>query len=581
MGRKCFVRGCNSGQPSCKEKVSLFSAPSDPKLLEAWARAIPRRDRAISSKDAVCRKHFADDMILKKRYFAELGGKILLDVPKRVALAQGAVPSIFPPFPARPFPASKKRKHPATRCPPPLPKARKKYKRAEATVLLEEEPEVLSVQEDTACTETSEIGILPFREADAVGTDDQTNQTAAEETTSVLEKPEVLEVQEEKNEVLCYAACSDTSETSKQTFREADVVRTDDQTAAKETTSMLVEPEVCPVQEEKGEVSCDTACSDTSETLRQTFGETHTAGADDDTAARTVAESQESIESNGPSQACLDPSNARLPGTAWNHHTLCQQGLHSFCFTQAGLSSTGKPLSLKVLHVQQVQEAEFTLKTYALDHKIEIATVPSGCQLRYPEEWSIVTVALKDLDDLDICPGGPQREKYPDVQLERGYVDPAGVWRHNQCPIVQVGAWRCNFCARLASTLRIHRSRKEDCRELQRFRVPASCPSRPKVEALRKQWISCQRSNVRLRKAKERLTGELSSCRKKLEELSGNWLQKTLQEANLTEAQQRLVEECASAGQHKSKTGKKYDNNWLLLSLLLNIRTSTECEKKE
>ncbi|KAG0411805.1 hypothetical protein HPB47_011061 [Ixodes persulcatus] len=94
MGRKCFAPNCNSGYRSCKEKVSVFEAPSDPERLSLWDRAIPRSDWQLTPKDYLCEKHFADGVIETRRYYAELGGEVLLDQPKGPVLAPDAEPSI-------------------------------------------------------------------------------------------------------------------------------------------------------------------------------------------------------------------------------------------------------------------------------------------------------------------------------------------------------------------------------------------------------------------------------------------------------------------------------------------------------
>ncbi|KAH8038357.1 hypothetical protein HPB51_001140 [Rhipicephalus microplus] len=98
--RKCFVPNCSSGYASCKEKVITFKVPSDPVRLEAWARAIPRKDRQLTPRDYVCEKHFSDSDIDRRRYYGELGGEVLLDKPKRPVLLRDAVPSIFPRCPS-------------------------------------------------------------------------------------------------------------------------------------------------------------------------------------------------------------------------------------------------------------------------------------------------------------------------------------------------------------------------------------------------------------------------------------------------------------------------------------------------
>lgn len=96
MGRKCFVPNCRSGCKSSAEKVLFFKAPSDPERLKAWADAIGRKDRELRTVDYLCEKHFTEDMIGKRRYYSELGGIVLLDVPRKPVLLPEATPCIFP-----------------------------------------------------------------------------------------------------------------------------------------------------------------------------------------------------------------------------------------------------------------------------------------------------------------------------------------------------------------------------------------------------------------------------------------------------------------------------------------------------
>lgn len=95
MGKKCFVPNCSSGYCSCKEKASLFKAPTDPDRLALWDSAIPRSDRKLQPGDCVCEKHFSPHLI-SRTYHVEHERKVLLDAPKRSVLSTEAVPSMFP-----------------------------------------------------------------------------------------------------------------------------------------------------------------------------------------------------------------------------------------------------------------------------------------------------------------------------------------------------------------------------------------------------------------------------------------------------------------------------------------------------
>ncbi|KAH8032710.1 hypothetical protein HPB51_001408 [Rhipicephalus microplus] len=77
-----------------KEKYSLFTPPNEPSRLEAWRRAIPRKDRVLLRTDRVCEKHFALHFIMKT-WSAEIDGHVLMSGKRRTGLAKDAVPSIF------------------------------------------------------------------------------------------------------------------------------------------------------------------------------------------------------------------------------------------------------------------------------------------------------------------------------------------------------------------------------------------------------------------------------------------------------------------------------------------------------
>nr|XP_054933637.1 uncharacterized protein LOC129387908 isoform X1 [Dermacentor andersoni] len=91
---KCFVPYCRSGYKSCKEKNSLFKPPQDDARLEAWRRAIPRKDRVLQRTDRVCERHFAPHFILKT-WSAEVDGHVLMSGKRRAGLTKDAIPSIF------------------------------------------------------------------------------------------------------------------------------------------------------------------------------------------------------------------------------------------------------------------------------------------------------------------------------------------------------------------------------------------------------------------------------------------------------------------------------------------------------
>ncbi|XP_030754485.1 uncharacterized protein LOC115884317 isoform X1 [Sitophilus oryzae] len=122
-GRNCFVPGCTSGNPN-KNKAnkergernpSLFKAPNDPSLLQQWQKAIPRSDKTLSSKDAVCELHFLDEDILTHYEIKLTDGTISRIERGRPLLKEGSIPRIFPNLPSYFSSNKRKRKPPCVR----------------------------------------------------------------------------------------------------------------------------------------------------------------------------------------------------------------------------------------------------------------------------------------------------------------------------------------------------------------------------------------------------------------------------------------------------------------------------------
>ena len=95
---KCFVPGCTSGYKSCTTKFSLFKPPKSPSKLDAWSRAIPRADKALTENCKVCEIHF-ESQFIDRAFTTVVHGQIISIDRIRPRLADDAVPTIFPNLP--------------------------------------------------------------------------------------------------------------------------------------------------------------------------------------------------------------------------------------------------------------------------------------------------------------------------------------------------------------------------------------------------------------------------------------------------------------------------------------------------
>ncbi|KAH7949513.1 hypothetical protein HPB49_011732 [Dermacentor silvarum] len=96
--RTCFVPLCRSGYRSNKDRVPLFTAPSDATRLAEWARMIRRTDRKLTPTAVVCEKHFESSLI--ERAFSITVNGVVHEIPRdKPRLKPDAIPTIFPEYP--------------------------------------------------------------------------------------------------------------------------------------------------------------------------------------------------------------------------------------------------------------------------------------------------------------------------------------------------------------------------------------------------------------------------------------------------------------------------------------------------
>lgn len=98
----CFAPGCTSGYVSSRQPgqhVSLFSVPKDPVHFEAWRRAVPRADKSLDARSALCEHHF-DEQYIDRCFTHVIKGEIVEIPRERPLLKADAVPTVFLNVPA-------------------------------------------------------------------------------------------------------------------------------------------------------------------------------------------------------------------------------------------------------------------------------------------------------------------------------------------------------------------------------------------------------------------------------------------------------------------------------------------------
>ncbi|XP_077535872.1 uncharacterized protein LOC144148165 [Haemaphysalis longicornis] len=450
---KCFVPLCNSGYKSCDTKYSLFKPPNDEAGLEAWRRAIPRKDRVLQKNDRVCERHFAPHFILRT-WSAEVDGRVLMSGTRRAGLAKGAVPTIFEGAPKY---LSKKVKSP-----------RKPVRRQSRAVA----PRCTVSKSRSSC----EVESVRSGGADGAPTTDRA-------ATSVVDG----------------CGC--------------------------EVENTVADPSKTPFE----------------------------------------------ILFNSAPSMCL-------PGPSWAAHRIDVEGIKDVLFNDACIRHSGASSAVftkKTLHVKR----DMSVQPYVLGKPVECSTVGINS---FATSVSEVDAMLTAVDNVSVCCGGPSLESFPTVLPECASVDCQGKWRHNKCPLVTTGGGICRPCSGLSDTLRIHAERQamriKQKRPLKHIRLPPlrriTLPAQhERLDALRFSRAALQRSRARLLKRNKLLMKQLEESKKEMMKIQDEDVAEKLQALDMPPAQLLLLKECISAAKCTAKTNRRYTDDWLLLCLLLNIRS--------
>lgn len=145
-------------------------------------------------------------------------------------------------------------------------------------------------------------------------------------------------------------------------------------------------------------------------------------------------------------------------------------------------------------------------------------------------------------------------------------------WRSKDCSLL-FEKRRCDSCTKMRKRVQ-QTARYKNRPTLNRISGASNSIDRRNLIALR---LKCRRQKCQKNRAKER-EKHLMSCLKKQEEQIANMQQARLDEKcsalNVPAAQQLALKEIVAAASKKDARGRRYRDDWMMLCMLMNIRSS-------
>ncbi|KAL5239019.1 hypothetical protein ACI65C_006429 [Semiaphis heraclei] len=199
---------------------------------------------------------------------------------------------------------------------------------------------------------------------------------------------------------------------------------------------------------------------------------------------------------------------------------------------------------------------------------IQLLLPSYDCKLELNIE--LLTSIICQFHDKDICEGVNVQDKNLKFKSESVYIDATYKWRHKNCSIILPEGNKkicksCNLVNQLFSNKKYRRKSKP----LKRISLRVTPSKKENLKHLRKRNSLKQRINTKLGEKINQLESIIEDYKKKLENL---YEESILQQIS-SHTHKLLVREILAASKCKDSRGNRYSDNWIMLCLLLHIKS--------
>lgn len=150
--------------------------------------------------------------------------------------------------------------------------------------------------------------------------------------------------------------------------------------------------------------------------------------------------------------------------------------------------------------------------------------------------------------------------------------DNFSLWRSNGCLLVGQRK-KCNICAKLRKLLKQKASRYMKRVTVKRVRVLSNSMDQKKLSIMRKKINVERRLRNRQKLRIKFLTDSLTQKQNEFAAVRDQLLEEQCDIFNVAEAQKMLLQEILAAAKTKNTNGRRYTKQWLMLCILMNIRS--------
>ena len=178
---------------------------------------------------------------------------------------------------------------------------------------------------------------------------------------------------------------------------------------------------------------------------------------------------------------------------------------------------------------------------------------------------------LKSFKNMRICEGIEVKDFFV-LQIGQVISNGGNNWRHQDCTLLSINRLRCNCCKKYNKFFQQKLSRIKNKKKIKRVSGITNPVDRIKLIAMQKKMKAQVRKNRSLQMRINNLKEELSNQQGLMSKVTDSDMEKV-------SANQRLVvEEIVSAAKREDSRGNRYSDEFIMLCMLMNIRSPSYYE---
>lgn len=184
------------------------------------------------------------------------------------------------------------------------------------------------------------------------------------------------------------------------------------------------------------------------------------------------------------------------------------------------------------------------------------------------------------IDSFNVCKGpvNLQGKTIENSNYSAAYKDVTGTWRHKQCSLLLPHESICSFCAKIPKSINRKRRRLQKRGIVKRIKLTLPSHQQGQIAALRSRMYKAKKAAMRSEHRLKLMKEELTKCQQNLSNASITAVSELLCKNNIPANQQSVAKEIVEAAKHANAKGRRYSEQWILLCMLLHMRSPCSYE---